>query len=726
MLLCSDLRRYPLDTYASMSSLSTISDRSTGIFCGISSETIAHHPVYVAQLALAHWNAYLTHGDDEHKTAFISLANWLLNHASLFANNTGGWPIPYILPGHSKSLEILSSLAQGQGISVLIRAYQLTGKDDFLRVAGCVVRTFELDILDGGVHTPVGKNGVFFEEAAVYPATHVLSSHILALFGLYDYVAITGDHRIETLIKRSITTLHTGIKEFDTGYWTYHNLLHKHLSTQFHHSLHIVLLNALVEYSGSEYFATLACRWQGYQNRTSSRLRYLAISSFMDYCGNQVKSLLRPSVSKDPYISDHHVRVCVPVEAFPALGGVASVLAEVADVMKKQWQITYLTTNKRPTTEKLEIIEYGRISLTSTWQFPNVWLYCLAGGSKLFRLLRRPGFDLILPQDGIASSAFAALVGKLMGTRTICMDHGHMTCLVNASFRNESTQSIVTYPWYKRSLSHLRLACYWPSLYLLARVATLCADHFLVVGDEVEQVYREQLGVHPWRITRYVYNVDIDRFTPPDSANKIQMRFEQGLPENGIVITLINRLALEKGLSFALEGIALALSKLAPDVRKRVRVLIAGDGPLRSQVEADILRYNLEGVCILWGEANASEVVKLLAISDIFLYSGTRGTNYSMAVLEAMAAGCAVVASTSPQSNAKLLKDGRGIAIAPGDAQAIGTALVRLCNDLELCQHMGQLARAYVATYHSAEMLRRTLMRVSFFVPQLDILNVKE
>jgi glycosyltransferase involved in cell wall biosynthesis len=95
-----------------------------------------------------------------------------------------------------------------------------------------------------------------------------------------------------------------------------------------------------------------------------------------------------------------------------------------------------------------------------------------------------------------------------------------------------------------------------------------------------------------------------------------------------------------------------------------------------------------------------------------------------MAVLEAMAAGCAIVASTSPQSNAKLLANGRGIAITPGDAQAIGTALIRLCNDLEICQHMGQLARAYIATYHSAEMLKRTLSRISFFVPPLATYDV--
>ena len=197
------------------------------------------------------------------------------------------------------------------------------------------------------------------------------------------------------------------------------------------------------------------------------------------------------------------------------------------------------------------------------------------------------------------------------------------------------------------------------------------------------------------------------------------MRAEQGIPEDAILITLITRLALEKGLDCAVEGVAQALLMLPAEVRSRVRVLIAGDGPLRSQVEASIRRYGLDAVCRLWGEAAPSDVVMLLGISDIFLYSGTRGTNYSMAVLEAMAAGCAVIASVVPQSNARLLAEGRGIPVEPGSSAAISQALVRLCNDQELCRQMGPMAREYVERYHNAQMLLRSLSRASYFAPVL-------
>jgi glycosyltransferase involved in cell wall biosynthesis len=131
--------------------------------------------------------------------------------------------------------------------------------------------------------------------------------------------------------------------------------------------------------------------------------------------------------------------------------------------------------------------------------------------------------------------------------------------------------------------------------------------------------------------------------------------------------------------------------------------------------EADIGRHSLDSVCELWGETAPSDVVKLLAISDIFLYSGTRGTNYSMAVLEAMASGCAVIASTKPLSNTRLLADGRGIVVPAEHLEQISQALVLLLNDLELCHKMGLLARNYVAVHHSAAIVRRSLLRASYW-----------
>src|SRR6266700_7472532 len=238
----------------------------------------AYNPTTIAQYALAHWNAYLATGDEKHKQAFMIQSRWLVAHESHFDDDRGGWPLPFPSHRYNAASQWLSALTQGNCISVLVRAYQLTREDIFLQAARRAVRTFELDIKDGGVSASVGDNGIFFEEVAAYPAAHILNGYILALFGLYDYVALTGDAKVSELIRRSLTTLHTLVDEFDVGYWSCYDLLHRHLVPLFYHALHIVLLKALAGYSGCEHCMQLAIRWETYQHRFLCRLRYLITS----------------------------------------------------------------------------------------------------------------------------------------------------------------------------------------------------------------------------------------------------------------------------------------------------------------------------------------------------------------------------------------------------------------------------------------------------------------
>lgn len=243
----------------------------------------AYQPTSIAQYALAQWNSYLATGNENHRQAFMTQARWLTEYSVCLADDMVGWPIPFPSPAYNAPANWLSALTQGNGISVLVRAYQLTKEESFLQVAQHAVRAFERDIRDGGVNTSVGKEGIFFEEVAAYPATHILNGYILALFGLYDYVALTKDEQISRLIECSLKTLHAFIDEFDTGYWSYYDLHFKHLASHFYHALHITLLEALARYSGCEHCGVLAARWRIYQQNVLCRSRYLAVSRVTRY-----------------------------------------------------------------------------------------------------------------------------------------------------------------------------------------------------------------------------------------------------------------------------------------------------------------------------------------------------------------------------------------------------------------------------------------------------------
>jgi len=95
-----------------------------------------------------------------------------------------------------------------------------------------------------------------------------------------------------------------------------------------------------------------------------------------------------------------------------------------------------------------------------------------------------------------------------------------------------------------------------------------------------------------------------------------------------------------------------------------------------------------------------------------------------MAVLEAMASACAVVATSEPLSNVHLLSAGRGIALPANDAQQLGQSLTRLISDPALCRQMGTAARNYVASYHSPTVFRRTLLRATYWSGLDELLSV--
>lgn len=703
----SELLAYPVDL-SHFLSLAQITLDARGIACN--ENPLEYHPTTIAQYALLKWNEYCESHAEGQREAFLKQARWLVEHEANIGEGAGGWPIAF--PPEYKA-SCLSSLTQGVAISVLLRAYQLTLEEVFWELARRAVRVCEQDILDGGVSTPVGSEGIFFEEVAVYPATHTLIGCIFAILGLYEYLLLTDDAQLRGLLARSHTTLHELLNEFDAGFWTYTDLLQRRLASPSQLALQVALLEALARYSDCTHCASCASSWKGRQRRWGSRLRYRISSQLASYgqaLGSRARPLFFPRANAGEFL-----RVCVPITVFPVLGGMRAVLAGVARVTADIWHIEYLTHYVGPDANGFVIHRFG-IARMSPPQFPNVWLYCITGFCTLISLMRKgAGYQVILPQDGVFTSAFAALAGKLAGVRVVCIDHGNLTLLNSRAFRIERIQAIERKNWSRlhRLLARFRLVCYWPSQRLLAKFAARFVDHFLIPGiegDGVEEHCRH-LGIGKSRVTRFASVIDIERHRVPESRSRT--REEKGIAADAIVISLVSRLTPEKGIEVALEGISQALSVLPRAVCARVRIIIAGEGPLRNSIEEQLRARGFSQNYALWGEVSPTEVIGLLGISDIFLYTSTRGACFSMSVLEAMASGCAVIAATEPLSNAYLLAEERGIAIPSRDVEQTAAALARLINDPECCRRMGRLAREHIMQKHSPALFRRTLLRAT-------------
>lgn len=665
----------------------------------------------IAQYGLAQWNSYLETASEQHQQAFLTQANWLVEHEVQLDGDTSGWPIPYPSSNYHAPGPWLSALTQGNVVSVLLRAYRLTGDERFLKVARRGVRTFERDILDGGVSTFLGKDGVFFEEVAVYPAAHILNGYVLALFGLYDYVALTDDSQINELIQRSLATLHSWIDEYDTGYWSRYDLHYRHHASLFYHDLHICLLQALARLSGCAHCEALAARWKKYQQRTWCRFRHYVASRLWRYR----RRLQRALFKRSELSAAGPIAVCVPLPAFSFADDMSCFLVGVEETMAGDWQMEYVPHRKSPGGKGISPRSLGSAIFTP-WQFPSVWLSVFSGWRVLLSLFarRRGYYRLVLSQDGVFTGAFAALAAKLAGIRVVCMEYGTVLFTTSEAYHADRLYALQSRPWLVRLILRLLFLCYWPSLRFLARIAARYTDALLVASDEVAETYRRELGVAPSKIIPFPFIPEVQRYSPLDSEHRANPREQQGIAPDAIVITMGDQFSSPDGIDTALKGISRVLPTLLPEERERVRVLIVGSGPLRRRVEEEVQRLGLGAICRIWGETTPEEAVTLLEMTDIFLSTAMDGL-YPLAVYEAMAAGCAVVAPLQPMSLAHLLADGRGIPVPAEDVGAVSAALRQTISDPALCRQLGQQAREYIAHNHGANALQRCLRQAAFW-----------
>ncbi|RFP12494.1 glycosyltransferase [Duganella sp. BJB488] len=145
-----------------------------------------------------------------------------------------------------------------------------------------------------------------------------------------------------------------------------------------------------------------------------------------------------------------------------------------------------------------------------------------------------------------------------------------------------------------------------------------------------------------------------------------------------------------------------ALAALAP-ARPRLRLVVGGDGDLaglRARAQALGVADRLE----LPGWLGREQVAAELAQAALFVLPSHQ-EGLPMALLEAMASGCAVLA-TPVGGIPQLVESGRnGVLVAPGDAAALAAALAALLDDDALRARLGAAARGTIqAGYGSAAM----------------------
>lgn len=238
-----------------------------------------HNPIAIAQYGLSLHRRFLRTHDTKDRAKFLMQAEWLRDNLRANPKGVPVWMHEFDWE-YAQTLKApwYSGLAQGQGISCLLRAHGATRDAGFLEAAHRAYEAFRLDTEHGGVCRFPGEEA-WIEEYLTEPPTSILNGFIWASWGVYDFAIATKDVHANVLWKRSVATLERHLQDYDTGWWSLYDRAPtkiRCLASPFYHQLHIVQLQVMHRLTGRASFREYAERFAGYQMSGWRRRRALA------------------------------------------------------------------------------------------------------------------------------------------------------------------------------------------------------------------------------------------------------------------------------------------------------------------------------------------------------------------------------------------------------------------------------------------------------------------
>lgn len=207
----------------------------------------------IFQYGLAAYDLYLKLGEERYKKKLLACAGWAVDNQQA----DGSWvTFAYENPEHP-----YSAMAQGEGISMLLRAHIVTGDARYLTAAQKAKDFMLKPITEGGTTRYQG------ERVYLYECTHeplILNGWIFSLWGLYDYSKYVEDDQVKAVLAATLTSLKEKLPAFDLKYWSRYED-GKRICSPFYHRLHIAQLRVMYDLFGDEIYQKYADRWDGYQ-----------------------------------------------------------------------------------------------------------------------------------------------------------------------------------------------------------------------------------------------------------------------------------------------------------------------------------------------------------------------------------------------------------------------------------------------------------------------------
>lgn len=344
----------------------------------------------------------------------------------------------------------------------------------------------------------------------------------------------------------------------------------------------------------------------------------------------------------------------------PAIGGPATYVQEIVKRLRASHTITVVAYG----TDGEEIAGSRLIKIPLTHPLPIRLLYFTW---ELFKAAKHA--DVIYVQNAMAAGLPAMVVGKLRRKQVVLKFVGDEAWEA-ATREGRTTKKLEAFLLMPEKDIRTRLRMFIQGIVL--RNVSLVTTPSVYLGEAILIAYQIPKE-------RVQTNYNATELTVP--ATKVREPFK---------IVTIARLVPWKGLHGVIRAIA-ELKKEYP----AIQLVIAGDGPLRDELELLTETLSLTGNVSFTGMISKNNVSALLSESSVCVLNSTY-EGLPHVLLESFATETPVVATNIPGTNEVVFHEKTGLLVPVDDEAALASAIARIFNEKELSARLAQAAKAHL------------------------------
>lgn len=211
-------------------------------------------PVAIFQYGLGCYDLYLETLEDCYTKKFMQCVEWAIENQDEYGrwNNFS----------HYSPEQPYGSMAQGEGASLLVRAYRHTSDTAYLEAAKKAIDYMLLPLEKGGT-AKYTNDDIYLMEYTFKGM--VLNGSIFSWWGVYDYVLATKDTgNYKQIMDATLSSLVRALPNYKGSYWSIYSE-EGLIASPFYHNLHIAQMQAMYELTGIEIFNDYSKRWKKQQ-----------------------------------------------------------------------------------------------------------------------------------------------------------------------------------------------------------------------------------------------------------------------------------------------------------------------------------------------------------------------------------------------------------------------------------------------------------------------------